>query len=202
MTILLIVAHPTPGSFNHAIFERAHSTLGALGHNVLRHDLYEQGFDPLLPGPEISRSSPLPSNIETHCQDLASADGIIIVHPNWWGMPPAILTGWVDRIVRPGVAYEFLEGDSGEGVPTGLLRAQTALVFNTSNTAKNREQTVFGDPLERIWKDCIFDLCGVHCFHRRMFETIITSTLEQRHAWLDEVESTVREYFPARHSSS
>ena len=33
-------------------------------------------------------------------------------HPNWWGMPPAILKGWVDRVVRPGLAYEFLEGDS------------------------------------------------------------------------------------------
>ena len=53
--------------------------------------------------------------------------------------PPAILKGWIDRVMRPGVAYEFLEGDSGEGVPNGLLKAKTALVFNTSNTPEDRE---------------------------------------------------------------
>jgi NAD(P)H dehydrogenase (quinone) len=42
-----------------------------------------------------------------------------------------------------------------------LLKAKTALVFNTSNTAEEREQMVFGDPLETIWKNCIFGLCGV-----------------------------------------
>jgi NAD(P)H dehydrogenase (quinone) len=54
--------------------------------------------------------------IELHCREIADVDGII-VHPNWWGQPPAILKGWVDRVLRPGVAYRFLEGDAGEGVP-------------------------------------------------------------------------------------
>lgn len=55
------------------------------------------------------------------------------------GQPPAILKGWVDRVIRAGVAYEFAEGDSGEGVPIGLLKAKSALVFNTSNTLEERE---------------------------------------------------------------
>ena len=63
------------------------------------------------------------------------------------GQPPAILKGWIDRVIRPGVAYRFLEGDSGEGVPLGLLRAQTALVFNTANTPEDRESLVFRDRL-------------------------------------------------------
>ncbi len=68
-------------------------------------------------------------------------------------MPPAILKGWVDRVIRPGVAYEFLEGDGGEGVPCGLLRARAVLVFNTGNTYLEREMKIFGDPLETIWKN-------------------------------------------------
>ena len=67
--------------------------------------------------------------IRVHCQELAVAEGIIVIHPNWWGMPPAILKGWVDRVIRTGVAYEFLEGDSGEGVPRGRLLARRAIVF-------------------------------------------------------------------------
>ena len=98
--------------------------------------------------------------------------------------------------MRPGVAYEFLEGDSGKGVPNGLLKAKTALVFNTSNTPEDRELKVFGDPLETIWKNCIFGLCGVNGFHRRMFAKIVTSTVRQRNEWLDDVAEIVNRLYP------
>jgi NAD(P)H dehydrogenase (quinone) len=98
-------------------------------------------------------------------------------------------------VIRPGVAYEFLEGDSGEGVPVGLLRARAALVFNTANTSEKRENEVFGDPLQLLWKNCIFDLCGVPTFYRKMYRVIVTSTAEERRVWLDEVRVTVKTYF-------
>jgi NAD(P)H dehydrogenase (quinone) len=67
------------------------------------HDLYLKNFDPILPWEEIPKVAPLDPIIQKHCQEIVLADGIIVVHPNWWGMPPAILTGWVDRVIRPGV---------------------------------------------------------------------------------------------------
>lgn len=196
MKISVILAHPDKNSFNHAIASATVDALNQNGHEVMYHDLYQERFDPILPLEEFSRNAALPPVIEKHCREISDADGIIIIHPNWWGQPPAILKGWVDRIIRPGVAYEFVEGDAGEGVPNGLLKAKTAVVFNTSNTEANREKEVFGDPLERIWKDCVFDLCGVSNFHRRMFSIMITSSEEQRKEWLKEVGRTVREHFP------
>ena len=99
-------------------------------------------------------------------------------------------------MIRPGVAYEFLEGDLGEGVPQGLLKAKAALVYNTSNTKLEREKDIFGDPLETIWKNCIFGLCGVTNFHRRMFNVIVTSTDKQRKNWLDSVRKDIDILFP------
>ena len=81
-------------------------------------------------------------------------------------------------------------------MPVGLLRARVALVFNTANTPEQREQTVFLDPLETIWKNCVFELCGVSVFYRKMFRVVVTSTPEQRQTWLDEVAETVSEHFP------
>jgi putative NADPH-quinone reductase len=138
----------------------------------------------------------LPPEIARHCEELSRADGVVIVHPNWWGQPPAILKGWVDRVIRPGAAYEFLEGGKGEGVPRGLLKARCALVFNTSNTEATREISVFGDPLEAIWKNCIFRLCGVPAVHRRMFAIVVTSSEAERVAWLAEVRATTDKLFP------
>ena len=117
--------------------------------------------------------------------------------PNWWGQPPAILKGWVDRVMRPGVAYNFLDGDQGEGIPVGLLKASAAIVFNTANTPPEREREVFGDPLQLLWRNCIFDLCGISTFYREMFAVVVTSTYEQRQGWLRKVEEVVGQYFPA-----
>jgi NAD(P)H dehydrogenase (quinone) len=196
MKISVILAHPHPGSFNHAIADTAAATLRDAGHTVTVHDLYCEQFDPLLPSDEIYRDAPLPPAIALHCSEIAAADGIVVVHPDWWGMPPAILKGWIDRVLRPGVAYRFAETDAGEGIPIGLLVAKAALVFNTSNTHALREQEAFGDPLERIWKDCIVAFCGVPACHRRMFGIVVTSTEWQRKAWLDEVREITRNTFP------
>jgi NAD(P)H dehydrogenase (quinone) len=202
MKLSLILAHPSPGSFNHAIAETARRTLFRNGHTVFFHDLYAEGFDPILPAHEIPKGAALPPEVARHCAEIAAADGIVVVHPNWWGQPPAILKGWIDRVIRPGVAYEFLDGDNGEGVPVGLLQARTAVVFNTSNTPHARELSAFGDPLDTLWRRCIFELCGVREFDRRMFGVIVTSTPEQRAAWLEEVTETVDRCFPAAGSGS
>jgi len=195
MKILVVVAHPNKDSFNHAIARAATRASKEKGHTVIFHDLYGENFDPLLPFEEIPETGPVHPEVDRHCKDLSTADGIIVVHPNWWGQPPAVLKGWIDRVIRPGVAYNFEEDDQGEGVPVGLLKAQAALVFNTSNTPEVREKAVFGDPLENIWKMCIFDLCGVKTVYRKMFGVIVTSTPDQRKEWLKEVEAAVNTYF-------
>ncbi len=196
MKISIILAHPNKNSFNHAIAETAMEALKQNGHELYFHDLYEERFDPILPDEEIPKVAPLPPEIEIHCKEISEADGIIIIHPNWWGQPPAILKGWIDRVIRPGIAYEFLENDKGEGVPVGLLKAKSAVVFNTSNTASEREKRVFGDPLEIIWKNCIFQLCNVPDVYRRMFNVVVISTETQRKGWLKEVRQTMDKYYP------
>ncbi len=195
MKILIILGHPDPGSLNHAIAHAVRDDLLERGHQVIFHDLQAEHFDPLLTAAEIPEHGAIPAVIQAHCDELCSADGIVVVHPNWWGQPPAILKGWIDRVFRPGLAYRFEEGDSGEGVPVGLLRAGAAVVLNTSNTEQVREHAEFGDPLESIWRSCIFDLCGVRTFHRRMFRVVVTSTEEQRLAWIEEAKELCRSVF-------
>jgi NAD(P)H dehydrogenase (quinone) len=197
VTVSVILAHPNPESFNHAIANAAAATLRELGHVAVVHDLCAEKFDPLMTAHELDSDAEVPPLIHYHCEELKRVDGIIIVHPNWWGQPPAILKGWVDRVLRPGVAYNFLPGDSGEGVPVGLLKARQAVVFNTSNTTPERERAVFGDPLEAIWLNCVFGLCGIQSVTRKTFSVVVASTGEERHAWLEEVVRTVAEAFGA-----
>lgn len=195
MNISIILAHPDPSSFNHAIARAAAEALGGAGHAVQLHDLYAENFPPLLTQGELQKDVNLEAVIARHTQEIAAAGGIVVVHPNWWGMPPAILKGWIDRVLRVDVAYRFEGDDKGEGVPVGLLKARAAVVFNTANTPEQREKTDFGDPLELIWKRCVFDLCGVKDVVRRTFSVVITSTPAQRERWLGEVREIVTRQF-------
>lgn len=196
MNITIILAHPSRGSFNHAIAKACSKALKEMGHSVKLHDLYKENFDPILTSEEIPKDGETNDIIDKYCKEIIQTDGIIIIHPNWWGQPPAILKGWIDRVFRPGVAYEFKDGDQGDGVPIGLLEAKAGIVFNTSNTSRDREENIFLDPLETIWKNCIFYLCGIKNFYRKMFRVLVTSTEEERNLWLSEVKDIMIRYFP------
>lgn len=192
MNIFVLIGHQNQGSFCHAITSTAIEELEAAGHEVVYHDLYAEKFDPILPHEEIPRGAKLDPVVEQHCREIQAADGFVIVHPNWWAMPPAILKGWLDRVFRQGVVYQFGPG----GVET-LLDGKRAIVFTTSNTPRDDELRLYGDPLENLWRACVFGMCGVDDFYRRNFESIILSTPEQREAWLGEVRAIIRARFPA-----
>ena len=197
MNIMVVLAHPVRASLTGALGEGARETLAALGHAVQFHHLDAEGFDPRIGAEELAARRSADPLVERHCAELAAADGIVIVHPNWWSQPPANLKGWIDRVVRPGVAYDFAKDDAGKSVPVGLLKARTAVVLNTANVPQAVEQSLVGDPLEALWAKVVFDRCGVKDVRRRVFAVAATASPEQRAAWVEEARALVRDAFPA-----
>lgn len=171
--------------------EIATSALRECGYEIAFHDLYAEAFDPVQRASEQDNAASSDALVELHCSELGRADLILVFHPNWWGQPPAILKGWIDRVFRLGTAYDYPEGVGPDGVPTGLLKARHALIFNTSNTPAQREHEAFGDPLDALWKACVFGLCGVSSVVRRMFGPMAGSSPQQRDIWLAEVRALV-----------
>lgn len=50
--------------------------------------------------------------------------------------------------------------------------------------------------MQLIWKNCIFDLCGVTAFYREMFNVLVTITPEMQQEWLTRVETVASQFFP------
>lgn len=191
MNVSVILAHPAAGSFNHAIAAAAAEALRARQHAVTVHDLYAEGFDPVLPAGELARDAILPPAIAAQVDEIVAAGAVVIVHPNYWSRPPAILCGWADRVLRAGRAYRFVPDGRGGARSEGLLAARVALVITTANTPQAKEEELFGDPLETHWRKVVFGLCGVRNVHRLSFTPVITSTPAQREQWLGQVRETV-----------
>jgi NAD(P)H dehydrogenase (quinone) len=192
MNVLIILGHPNTGSFNHAIADSCRTQLINNGHNVIFHDLYNENFNPVLETAVQSNDK----YIAQYADELANADGIIIIHPNWWGQPPAIIKGWLDRVFIPEIAYTFSKDEYGNLLPKGLLKAQHALVFNTSNTSSELEEKIFMDPLETIWRNRVFKFCGITNFKRTNFQVVKDSDSSQRKLWLAEVSELIDKNFP------
>lgn len=191
MKILLILGHPKPTSFNHALAEKAMATLKELGHEIVLHDLYQEHFDPVLPdGEDNLPEEKLPEFIKEHLRNFKEAGGVVIVHPNWWGGPPAILRGWVDRVLRTNSCYNF----TPNGVET-YVGGKIVQIFSTSNTPRDVEMNLYGDPIENFWKTVVFGIIGSQSFERRNFESIVMSTPEERQSWLAEVEAVLKRRF-------
>ena len=181
---LVIVCHPDRKSFNHALANASVTGLQARGFSVNLRDLYAENFDPVISREEFHGGTTQDANVLEHIALLQSANMLVVIHPNCWGSPPAMIKGWMDRVFALNSAYAFEKGTDLGDTPKGLLRLEAAIVFNTSNTTEEREGANFGDPLDRIWKDCLLRYCGVPKVDRRVFRVVATSTAELRSTWL------------------
>ena len=196
MNLLVIFAHPYNKSLNYAIYQRAVAALEKNGHSVIAHDLYAENFDPVLKGYEAASDGPPQDEvIKLHAKHLVWADGIVVIHPTWWGQMPAILKGWVDRVIKNGIAFTFREQEDGSEKRVRLVKMTKALVINTANSSAAREESM-GMPLQNLWQKSVFRFLKVDDFHRKVFRIVSESTYEERTAWLNETEMLIDELFP------
>ena len=191
--VLVIVGHPdVASSFNGAIARAVCAALTAQGYAPELRDLYAEGFNPVMTLGEATGSvENAPLEMRAEMAQVKESAGLVFVHPNWWGGPPAILRGWIDRVLRNGFAYGFTEAG-----PWSALGDTIVQVFSPSNTPRDVELNVYGDPLENFWKTIVFSLVGAKSFERRNFEQIILSDAAMRAEWLREVDATIRRRFP------
>jgi putative NADPH-quinone reductase len=192
VTILELTCHPLPSSFSHALAVHAREALASRGHRVVFHDLYAEGFDPVLPPDELSRGFSFDERVLAHQEDLSGADGLLVVHPDWWGQPPALLKGWLDRVLRPGVAYEFEGGDFEEKRRVRLLEGLTGLVVCTSDAEETRSR----EALRELWEDSVLGWCGIRssCV---VFAPVHRSDPARRTAWMRELDARLASTFAA-----
>ena len=182
----MVVAHPDQGSLTRALAQAALDAAASHGAQARLQDLYADGFDPRMQAAEVGTTLFADQLTARYAAEVLAADVLVLVHPVWFFHLPAMLKGWVDRVLRDGVAYEVVQG----GVPRGILRARAALVVNTANSGPAVEGQL-GEPLERFWRDVVLGPAGVGEVQRVRFAPVYGSEGTQRDAWLRAVGAQV-----------
>ncbi len=185
MRILILYAHPNPSSFCHAILDSLIEVCRKGSVHAEVRDLYAVNFDPILKGSELEggKNRILSEDIR-HEQDLIrDADWIFMLFPLWWSGLPAILKGYLDRVLTFGFAFT----DTSDGM-AGLLQGKKALLFTTTGTPREelRDQGI-PQALQTIFTKGLFDFCGIEMVEHFFFYAVPSATRVDRRKMLEDM---------------
>ena len=132
MHVVVVIAHPNPNSFSHAIASTARAALEAGRHDVTMLDLYAEDFRTAMSRDERSAYHSdrpiLDPDVERHAAIVKRADALVFIFPTWWSTMPAILKGWLERVMVPGVGFVF---DERHHVRRGLTNVRRLVGIST-----------------------------------------------------------------------
>ncbi|RAI29416.1 NAD(P)H-dependent oxidoreductase [Rhodoplanes serenus] len=149
MRVLVIYAHPVETSFNAAVHARAVAALREAGHTVDDCDLYAEGFDPVLSRSERIDYHDTAVNrrpVQAHVDRLLAAEALVLVFPVWCFGLPAILKGWFDRVLMPGVAFDISDPANVRPALTHLRRIAAVTTYGRSRWTA----LLMGDPPRKV----------------------------------------------------
>jgi NAD(P)H dehydrogenase (quinone) len=137
MRVYVVYCHPDPESFTAAIKQRAVATLEGAGHEVRLTDLYAEGFEPTLSMEEVADHLGPPERkpaVAAYCTNLQWSEALVFIYPTWWSGQPAMLKGWLDRVLIRGVAWELPQGATR--VTRRLTNVRRLVAITTHGSSK------------------------------------------------------------------
>lgn len=184
----IIVGHPEPRSFTASVGRVYAEAVEALGHTAVVRDLYALGFDPCLKAserPDMDEPT-VAEDVRRERDAIGDCDVFVFVYPIWFGTPPAILKGYVERVFNLGFAFEGFKG--GRSQP--MLSGRRLISFTSSGATRAwLEESGVWVSLRAIFDDYIARVCGLQVIDHVHFPSV-SPTIEDR--WVSENLETVR----------
>lgn len=157
---LIIYAHPYPKSFNHAILNQVIDTLSEQNRSYDLIDLYADNFDPRYSIEELSlfsKGETLDPLVGEYQRKIQLANSIIIISPIWWSDVPAILKGFLDKVMKQKFAYTT----TSMGVKGLLTHIKSATVITTSTSPTWYLQIFCGNAIRGVFLNAAIKQMGI-----------------------------------------
>ena len=182
--IFLVYGHYNDKSFNAAIKDTFVKTAKKNGHEVDLVDLYKDKFDPVFAGESPTQE------VKNHRERIEKCDVITLIAPIWNFRMPAIVEGWIDKVLAPPWAFEFKKLVGNYGYPLGKLKDKKAIIFCTYGSPRLAITTFFLNlPIRRL-KRGVFYICGIKKINYRRYFAVPFVTDKKRQKFLNDVKKT------------
>lgn len=183
--IAIVVGHPRTGTYCEALAEAYRRGAEAGGHVARVFALSKMRFDPIL-HEGFSKPQPLEPDLEAAQKAIGAADHVVIVFPLWYGGLPALLKGFIERILQPGFATE--KSDTLMGFRP-LLAGKSARIVVTMGMPALVYRWWFGAHALKMLKRNILGFVGFAPIRDKVLGGIGSVSDERRRQWLAEVEA-------------
>ena len=183
--IFLVYGHYNDNSFNAAIRDEFVKQSKVNGNQVDVVDLYKEKFDPVFAGEEPDQE------VLDHRKRIEESDTIVLIAPIWNFRMPAIVEGWIDKVLAPPWAFKFKKIIGNYGYPIGSLSTKKAIVFCTYGSPQFAIRTFFLNmPTKRLRRG-VFNICGIKDITYRRYFAVPFVSDKKRKKFLDDVKQTV-----------
>ena len=182
--IFIVYGHYNEKSFNAAIRDKFVESVKKNGHTVDVVDLYNEKFDPVYSGEEPDKI------VLDHRNRIEKSDAIVLIAPIWNFRMPAIVEGWIDKVLAPPWAFRFKQLVGNYGYPIGNLKDKKAIIFCTYGSPRLAITTFFLNlPIRRL-KRGVFHMCGIYNIIYRRYFAVPFVTDSKRQEFLNDVKKT------------
>ena len=182
--IFLIYGHYNDKSFNAAIRDTFIKSSKDKGNKVDCVDLYKEKFNPIFAGEKPDNT------VLDHRKRIEKSDVIVLVAPIWNFRMPAMVEGWIDKVLSPPWAFSFKKLFGNYGYPIGNLKGKKAVVFCTYGSPQFAIRTFFLNMLTKRLRRGVFTICGITDVVYKRFFAVPFVSKEKREKFLEEVKRT------------
>ncbi len=183
MKVLVILGHPRPDSFAEAMAEAYMDGAGAAGVEVTYLKLYDLEFDIHVTTQKLRKQFSEP-DLDYARQCVSEADHLVFVYPTWWATMPALLKGFLDRLLLPGFAFEEKDRNTDW---IQLLKGKTAQLITTMDTPILVYRFLYHAPGTNAMRKGTLGYCGIKPVRFLGFSPISYTTKDKRQKWLRRV---------------
>ncbi len=198
MKHLVVLAHPRRDSFTHHVCATWIDAVAACGHEVVLRDLYAMRFDPVAGADEAYTrpTAPPPADVQVEMDHLVAAQVVTFIAPVWWIGPPAILKGWLDRVLRGG---GFAYGYGPQGTVGGLQGRQSVVFTSSGSTEQHFVDSGKLEAIRTMWRVGTIEFCGMRLLEHVHFGPVGSrATAQAIERYLEQVAETATRHFGAR----
>ena len=184
--VFLVFGHYDDKSFNASIKNTFIEAAKENGHEVDCVDLYIENFNPVYAGEDPT------SEVLNHRERIEKSDVIALIAPIWNFRMPAILEGWIDKVLAPPWAFTFKQLIGNYGYPLGNLKDKKAIIFCTYGSPRLAVTTFFLNlPIRRL-KRGVFHICGIRKINYRRYFAVPFVSEKKRRSFLEDVKKTAK----------
>tara|TARA_R110000868_G_scaffold111773_1_gene301531 strand:- start:32927 stop:33520 length:594 start_codon:yes stop_codon:yes gene_type:complete len=190
MKVAIVFNHPYEGSFCNAILNSVTVGLEKTGHEIDLIHLDKEQFNPVMTAGDLKAfrdKHPLDPKVLEYKKRIESADHLIFIFPIWWELMPAMTKGFVDKVIFPGVAYDYTNAGNTRMKPL-WTKLKGITMITTMNTPQFLYWGIFGNAIQKAMMLGTFWKIGYKNRKWITFNQVKQVSKEKREMWLIKIE--------------